>query len=79
MTYELLTRPQVEQKIQLSCSTIYRRMREGRFPLPLKLSSQAVRWRSDEINEYLDSRQRATGEIGPTNIPDIQSEQYTAV
>ena len=78
MNFELLTRPQVEQRVQLSCSTIYRLMREERFPLPLKLSTQAVRWRSDEITDWLEAKQRATGEIGPANIPDIQGQQYAA-
>ena len=76
MTYELLTRKQVEQRVQLSCSTLYRLMREGRFPLPLKISTQAVRWRSDEITDWLEAKHRATGEIGPANIPDIQGQHY---
>ena len=65
MTYELLTRPQVEQKVQLTCSTIYRLMREGRFPLPIKVGPQAVRWRSDELSAWLDARPRAEGEYFP--------------
>ena len=79
MSYELLTRPQVEQRVRLSCSTLYRLMREGRFPLPLKISTQAVRWRGDEITDWLEAKQRATGEIGPANIPDIEGgNQYAA-
>ena len=38
----LLTRKQVEARCGLSCTTIYRIMREGLFPDPLKISSKAV-------------------------------------
>ena len=79
MTYELLTRPQVEQRVQLTCSTIYRLMREGRFPLPIKVGPQAVRWRSDELADWIEARPRATGEIAPAKMPDIQGARYAQV
>ena len=34
----LLTRPEVERRTGLSRSTLYRKMREGTFPVPLKVS-----------------------------------------
>ena len=45
----------------LSRSTIYRKMREGSFPEPLKVGVRAVRWREAEIEDWLASRPRATG------------------
>ena len=45
----------------LSRSTIYRKMREGSFPEPLKVGVRAVRWRESEIESWLASRPRAAG------------------
>ncbi len=58
----LLTRREVERLTGLSRSTIYRKMREGTFPVPLKVSERAVRWRESDIRAYVDSRPRSYGE-----------------
>ena len=57
----LLKLSEVEQIVRLHRSTIYRLMRQGRFPLPLKLS-RAVRWRRSELEQWLEERPRATGD-----------------
>ena len=61
----LLTRPEVERRTGLSRSTLYRKMRDGTFPMPLKVSARAVRWRESEIRAYVDSRPRSYGEMAP--------------
>ena len=61
----LLTRPEVERRTGLSRSTIYRKMRDGTFPVPLKVSDRAVRWRESDIRAYVDSRPRSYGETAP--------------
>ena len=58
----LLTRREVERRTGLSRSTLYRKMRDGTFPVPLKVSERAVRWRESEIRAYVDSRPRSYGE-----------------
>ena len=58
----LLTRREVERRTGLSRSTLYRKMREGTFPVPLKVSERAVRWRDSDIRAYVDSRPRSYGE-----------------
>ena len=58
----LLTRREVERRTGLSRSTLYRKMREGTFPVPLKVSERAVRWRERDIRAYVDSRPRSYGE-----------------
>ena len=63
----LLKRKEVERLVSLSCSAIYRRMRAGQFPVAVALGG-AVRWRSDEIEAWVESRERATGE-GPRAAP----------
>ena len=61
----LLTRREVERRTGLSRSTLYRKMREGTFPVPLKISERAVRWRDRDIRAYVDSRPRSYGETAP--------------
>lgn len=58
----LLTRREVERRTGLSRSTLYKKMREGTFPVPLKISERAVRWRESEIRAYVESRPRSYGE-----------------
>ena len=63
MTDRLLTRFEVEERTGLSRSSLYRKMRSGgTFPLPLKVSERAVRWRSSDIDHYIETRPLATGE-----------------
>ena len=58
---KLLTCGQVQDRIGLGTSTIYRLMRRGTFPSPLKIGGKCVRWDADEIEAWLASRPRATG------------------
>ena len=58
----LLRRAEVEARSGLSTTTIYRMMRTGKFPLPIKISTKAVRWPASEIERWLASLPRATGE-----------------
>lgn len=60
----LLTRNQVQARVNLSRTAIYRMMRKGQFPLPLKLGTKAVRWPESELNEWLRTRPRAVGDKG---------------
>lgn len=59
----LLSRRQVEEKCSMSRSAIYAGMREGDFPLPIKVGRQAVRWRMSELDAWLEGRERATGDF----------------
>lgn len=62
METNLLTRQQLEQKIQLSRSQIYSLVAKGQLPAPLKIGQGdkgAVRWRLDEIEAWLSERPRS--------------------
>ena len=61
---KMLRRTDVTELTGLSCSSIYRLMRKGLFPEPLRVGVRAVRWRSEEVYSWLESRPRATGEVG---------------
>jgi prophage regulatory protein len=52
-------RPQVEARTGLSRSAIYAAMAANDFPRPLRLTAKAVGWRSEEIDQWINSRQRA--------------------
>ena len=54
----LLTVKQVAERVGLRPPTIWEHLREGRFPVPLKLSKRATRWRSDEVEAWIESRPR---------------------
>ena len=60
---QLLTRADVQRITGLSRSSVYRLMRSDRFPEPVKLEG-VVRWRADEVCEWLDALPRATGNVG---------------
>ena len=61
MTKMLLERREIEELTGLSCASIYRKMRKGTFPEPIKISDRAVRWKLAEIEAWISSRPRATG------------------
>ena len=64
MNERLLTRREVETMTGLSTSSVYRLMRAGAFPAPIRVGLKAVRWPQSEIVKFLATRPRATGE-GP--------------
>ena len=55
----LLRRQQVEEITGLSRSSIYRLMKSGEFPLPVRVGATAVRWRASDITAWLESRPTA--------------------
>lgn len=59
---KLLRRQEVEAYCQIGRSTIYRLMRSGQFPTPIRIGLRAVRWRASDIEEYLAECPRATGD-----------------
>ena len=51
--------PEVAEVTGLSKTTVWRRVRDGDFPTPVRLGSLATRsigWREGEIEKWLDSR-----------------------
>ena len=57
----LLRRPEVEALTGLSKGAIYRLMRQGHFPVAVKIGPGAVRWRESEIAAYIAGLPRAEG------------------
>ena len=67
----LLTRRQVEALCRLSTSSIYSFMRDGLFPEPIRVGRRAVRWYASEIDAWLSSRPRATGDCWPSSEGEV--------
>ena len=58
----LLTRGEVERRVGLRRSSLYRELRQGRFPLPVRVGPRAVRWPLSEIKEWIAARPRSAGD-----------------
>jgi prophage regulatory protein len=55
-TCRLLPLPEVIEITGLGRDTIYRYIRDGRFPPQRRISQRASAWREDEIRAWVDSR-----------------------
>ena len=55
MSDRYLRRSDVEHFSGLSRSTIYRRIGEGTFPAPFSLGGNCVRWREQDLVEWMQS------------------------
>ena len=64
----LLRRDEVEARCGYSRTSIYRLMRAGLFPLPLRVGPRAVRWPESEIEHWISERPRASSESNQTPI-----------
>ena len=51
----LLTAEQVIQITKMSRCTIYRRIATGEFPRPIRVGPRAVRFKSDDIDAWIES------------------------
>ncbi|QEQ97323.1 helix-turn-helix transcriptional regulator [Neptunomonas concharum] len=61
MTIRLLRRPEVEQLVGLSRSTIYNRLEKGTFPKPVPLGGRLVAWVESDIQAWIQERIEAAG------------------
>lgn len=53
MTDRILRRPEVEAITGLARSTIYDRVRNGRFPSPVILGARSVGWRQSDVEAWI--------------------------
>ena len=49
----LIRLKEVQHRVGLGRSTIYRWMAEGKFPKPVQLGGYAVAWPEDQIEEWI--------------------------
>lgn len=51
----LLPLPKVEARVGIKKSKIYELIHSGNFPQPVRLGRRNVRWRSDDIQNWIDA------------------------
>ena len=56
---ELLTRHEVLAITKMSKSHLYRKVKEGTFPMRVRIGERMVRWWQCEVEVWLTSRPRA--------------------
>ena len=52
----LIRLKEVQHRVGLGRSTIYRWMAEGKFPKPVQLGGYSVAWAEDEIENWITER-----------------------
>ena len=58
MASNILHLPEVTAKTGKSRTTLWRDVRAGRFPPPIKLGGNRIGWLEEEITEWQESRPR---------------------
>ena len=56
MNTTILRLPAVKSRIGLSRSSIYLRLKQGSFPLPISLGPRAVGWVETDIEEWIKNQ-----------------------
>ena len=60
--------PDVLRLVGLSKATLYRLVRKGEFPAPVKLASRAVGWKLTDVRAWVASRESTFAEVGRAQI-----------
>lgn len=56
----MLRLPAVLDRVGVHEATLYRWMREKKFPAPVRLGANSVAWREHDVDEWLASRVEAS-------------------
>lgn len=70
ITEKMMRRKQLEYKIGLSRSTIYKMIKDGKFPKPVKIGVRAVAWPESAIEQWIDDRKTGRWLFNPRNYND---------
>ena len=60
----LLNRSQVLDRIGMKPTQLYKNMKDGLFPRPIRIGKRAVRWRETDLIAWLERCPVSTGEVG---------------
>ena len=55
----LIIRQELETAFKVSHATIYRWIKEGSFPKPVRLGANMVRWKASDIEIWMTEREAA--------------------
>ncbi len=56
MEKALLTRKDVEHYVSLGKDTLYKMIREGRFPKPVRPSGTKVLWKKKDVDDWVEAQ-----------------------
>lgn len=56
---ELWKAKRVQRILSWGRTTLWKKSTSGEFPKPIKLGRNSIAWRSDEVMNWIDSRERA--------------------
>jgi prophage regulatory protein len=54
---DLLTAREVAARLSISIRTVYRMLDRGQFPRPIRLGRRGVRWKTTDVQRYLEGLQ----------------------
>lgn len=57
-TESLLSNKSVSKAVSLSRTTIYRGVRAGTFPAPVRITERRVAWRESDVQAWIQSRMK---------------------
>ena len=60
MSHTILRLPNVKRRTGLSRSTIYLRIANNDFPVPISLGGRAVGWLEEDVNNWLEEKINAS-------------------
>ncbi len=60
MASQILRLPQVKARTGLSRSTVYAMMRDGQFPLSVRLGARSIGWPDAAIDAWIETRIKAS-------------------
>jgi prophage regulatory protein len=52
----ILRKPEVRDRVGLSDTTLWRRVRDGEFPQPIRISKGSVGWLESEVDQWIAER-----------------------
>ncbi len=59
MENHLLSVPEVCRLVAMHKTTVYKLVRQGKFPPPVKTTGKASRWRSSEVERWINGLGRS--------------------
>ncbi|AOJ70296.1 phage transcriptional regulator AlpA [Burkholderia pseudomallei] len=62
MVFKLLRLVGVLDTVGVKKTTLYRWIREGKFPAPVQLGARSVGWRATDVQQWVESRQSTRGQ-----------------